>query len=104
MQLDGELTAGQCKPLVMARVDVGPLMWTAGLDRYSVVNVRRIGEHAEASYPCVRYADRLLRNALRACGPAEPQWIQAGRAGITSLTKLVLRVSGGSNCGTVSLG
>ena len=45
----------------MARVDVEPPALIAGFDRYSVVSVRRTGEHAEVSYPCVRHADRLLR-------------------------------------------
>ena len=80
----------------MARVGVKPPALIAGFDRYLVVSVRHTGEHAEVNHICVRYADHLSRDALWACGQAEPQWRQAGCAGITSLTKLVLRVSGGS--------
>ena len=36
------------------------------------------------------------RSSVEACGQAEPPWRQAGCAGITSLTELVLRVRGGS--------
>ena len=38
------------------------------LDLCSVV--RRLGEHAEVSYPCVRHADRL---SVEACVQAEPR-------------------------------
>ena len=44
---------------ILVRVDVKPPALIAGFDRYSVVSVRRTGEHAEVSYPCVRYADRV---------------------------------------------
>ena len=36
------VTAGQRGLLVVAQVDVGPLVWIAGFDRYSAMNVRRV--------------------------------------------------------------